>query len=153
MVVVVAFVVAVIGFILSFIPHLVVMLVASLAHLLAFVLALIAFIIQIVLYIYTRNKLNDITNDISVVPGPGFYLTLISLPLLFFSALTVCCGWRKEKRGDVLPAAYEPSKSGSRFDRFSRFSFGKRNKNVDGTDNIPMQSSRQRVLDAFKSDK
>ena len=156
-VVVVAFVVAVIGFILSFIPHLVVMLVASIVHFLAFILTLIAFAIQIALYIYTRNKLNQITSGISVVPGPAFYLTLISLPLLFFSALTVCCGWRKEKRGDSYPATYDSSYAsggagGSKFSSFkSRFS---RNKDVsgDGTEKIPMQTSRQRVLDAYKSD-
>lgn len=154
-VVVVAFVVAVIGFVLSFVPHLTVMLVASLIHLLAFVLTLIAFAIQIALYIYVRNKLNDITNNISVVPGPGFYLTLISLPLLFFSALTVCCGWRKEKRGDALPSTYEPATSSSFAGRLgNKFNF-RRNRDPSasqGGEKIPMQTSRQRVLDAYKSD-
>lgn len=102
------------------------------------------------------------------MPGPGFYLTLISLPLLFFSALTVCCGWRQQKRKDAYPASYEPDNSGSRFGGFGskisskfgrkndRANSGFRSKNVseqsNGTEKIPMQSSRQRVLDAFRSE-
>ena len=90
--------------------------------------------------------------DYFVYPGPAFYLTLISLPLLFFSALTVCCGWRKEKHGDALPSSYGSSTGGN---RFGRFKFG-RNKNSNGSygggEKIPLQSSRQRVLDAFQSD-
>ena len=146
-VVVVAFVAALIGFILSFIPHLKVMLVASVVHLLAFVLALIAFIIQIVLFVYTRTRINQVTDGASVMPGPGFYLTLVSLPLLFFSALTVCCGWRKEKKGDYTPASYGGS-GRSNYD----YSTGGASTAETG-DKIPLQSSRQRVLDAFKSDK
>jgi hypothetical protein len=154
-VVVVAFVVAIIGFILSFIPHLVVMIIASVVHLLAFILALIGFILQIVLYIYTRNRIHKVTEGASITPGPGFYLTLISLPLLFFSALTVCCGWRKAKRGD-----YSSTSTPSRFGRRSRgqplASTTETGGDYDystGGDKIPLQSSRQRVLDAFKSSK
>lgn len=149
-VVVVAFVAALIGFVLSFIPHLVVMLVASIVHFIAFLLALIAFIIQIVLFIYTRNRLNNVTSDASVMPGPGFYLTLISIPLLFFSALTVCCGWRKQKDDDYMPSSY------TRKSAMTSTSANGADPDYDystGGDKIPMQSSRQRVLDAFKSDK
>lgn len=129
------------------------MIIASIVHLLAFILALIGFILQIVLYVYTRNRIHKVTSDASVNPGPGFYLTLISLPLLFFSALTVCCGWRKAKRGDY-------SSTPSRFRRRSKgqplASATETGGDYDystGGDKIPMQSSRQRVLDAFKSSK
>lgn len=153
-VVVVAFGVAVIGFILSFIPHLVVMLIASIIHFIAFLLALIAFILQIVLYVYTRNRIHKVTSDASIIPGPGFYLTLISIPLLFFSALTVCCGYRKVKRGDSYSSSSKPSRFGRRSNNGANTSTEMGDYDYStGGDKIPMQSSRQRVLDAFRSDK
>jgi hypothetical protein len=148
--VVVAFGVAIIGFILSFIPHLVVMLIASFVHFIAFLLALIAFILQVVLYVYTRDRIHKVTDNASIVPGPGFYLTLISIPFLFFSALTVCCGWRKVKKGD---SGYT---SNSGFVRRAGQPLATTENDYDystGGDKIPLQSSRQRVLDAFRSGK
>jgi hypothetical protein len=133
-----------------------VMLVASFVHFIAFLLALIASVIQIVLYIYTRDRIHKVTDNASIVPGPGFYLTLISIPLLFFSALTVCCGYRKVKRGDQYPSSSLSSSTPwtSRFSRRSQpmTETGDYDYSTGG-DKIPLQSSRQRVLDAFKSDK
>lgn len=153
----VAFCFAIVGFILSFIPHLVVMLVASFVHLLAFILALIAFILQIVLYVYTRNRVHQVTDNASIIPGPGFYMTLVSLPLLFFSALTVCFGWRKAKNGgDSYSTPSKPSRFGRRSRSAAQPASTVNNDDYDnstGGDKIPLQSSRQRVLEAFRSGK
>ncbi|CEH14160.1 Actin cortical patch SUR7/pH-response regulator PalI [Ceraceosorus bombacis] len=150
-VVVVAFVFSIIAFVLSFPPHLIVQLVASLIWLLTAVLALIAFAIQIALFIYTRQRLQRISPDASVMPGPSFYLTLISIPLSLFSAITVCCGYRKTKNED----SYGGYKAGSGASKPARFNPFKRNRGANATDasgsSIPL-SSRQRVMQAFEKD-
>lgn len=94
----VALVVSVIGFILAFIPSLVVELIASFTFLIATLITLAAFIVQIIFFIYVRSKIHDVAEEASVYPGPAFYFTLVSIPLLFFSALTVCCGYRKGRK-------------------------------------------------------
>lgn len=145
-VVVVALVVAVVAFALSFAQHLLVMLIASFVHFLAFLLTLIAFAIQIALYVHTKTQVHKVADVASVMPGPAFYLTLISIPLLFFSALTVCCGWRRHKKSDSVPAYYTPE------ERASKIGTNRSMPDYDGEakgDSIPLQTSRQRVLDAF----
>lgn len=97
----VALIAAVIAFILSFVPSLIVELIASFVYLIATLITLAAFIIQIVFFIYVRHQIHDVAENASVYPGPAFYFTLISIPLLFFSALTVCCGYRKGRK-DVV---------------------------------------------------
>lgn len=133
------------------------MLLASFIHLLAFLLALIAFILQIVLYIYTRNRVHQVTDNASIIPGPGFYMTLVSLPLLFFSALTVCCGWRKAKGGEnSYTSSLKSSRFGKRSAAAAPSTIAGNDQDFDystGGDKIPLQSSRQRVLEAFRSDK
>jgi hypothetical protein len=94
----VALVVSVIAFIISFIPSLAVGLAASIVHLLATLITLAAFIVQVVFFVYVRVQIRKVSDNASVMPGPAFYFTLVSIPLLFFSALTVCCGWRKGRK-------------------------------------------------------
>lgn len=47
------------------------------------------------------------------MPGAGFYMTLICIPLLAFSMVTVFCGWRSDKSGDAATASYGASGSGA----------------------------------------
>lgn len=94
----VALVASVIAFILSFIPSLIVELIASFVYLIATLITLAAFIVQIVFFVYIRHQIHDVAKNANVYPGPAFYFTLISIPLLFFSALTVCCGYRKGRK-------------------------------------------------------
>lgn len=94
----VALVVSVISFILSFMPSLALELVSSLSYLIATLITLAAFIVQVVFFVYLRVQIRKVASDASVMPGPAFYFTLVSIPLLFFSAITVCCGWRKGRK-------------------------------------------------------
>ncbi|CAO1623001.1 unnamed protein product [Sympodiomycopsis kandeliae] len=116
---VVAFVATVIGFILSFFPQLGIQLIACLVLLLSLLLTLIAFAIQIAYFVYFKNRIHRLSDSASVTPGPGFYLTLISLPLLLFSAVTVLCGWKKEKSGE--PAGYDTGYGSSKKSKFGGF--------------------------------
>lgn len=99
----VALVMAVIAFFVSLIPSLAVELISSVLYLLATLITLAAFIVQIVFFVYIRVEIRKVTSNAHVSPGPAFYFTLISIPLLFFSSLTVCCGWRKGRQegGDI----------------------------------------------------
>lgn len=98
------------------------------------------------------------------MPGPGFYLTLVSLPLLLFSAVTVLCGWKREKSGATSASSYEYGGGSSGLLAKARRPFARKNKAADGygqrdasngaavdednKNSIPL-SSRQRVMDAF----
>ncbi|PWN31405.1 uncharacterized protein FA14DRAFT_95740 [Meira miltonrushii] len=98
----VALIASVIAFALSFAPSLIVELVASVVYLIATLITLAAFIVQVVFYVYIRHQLHEVATGSVVYPGPAFYFTLISIPLLFFSALTVCCGYRKGRKDQSL---------------------------------------------------
>lgn len=67
-------------------------------------------------FVYFKNRVHKLYDNADVNPGPGFYLTLISLPLLLFSGFTVLCGWKKERDGD--PVGYDTG-YGSKKSRFS----------------------------------
>lgn len=102
--------VAFVALVVSLVPSLVVELVASLIYLLATLITLAAFIVQVVFYVYVKVEFHKISSSASIVPGPAFYFTLVSIPLLFFSALTVCCGWRrgsKETKGSSFRSDYD----------------------------------------------
>ncbi|CAO1621029.1 unnamed protein product [Parajaminaea phylloscopi] len=159
---VVAFVFTIIGLILSVPPHLAVQLGAAIWLLLTLLLALIAFVIQIVFFIYVRQRIHDLNNKASISPGPAFYLTLISLPLLLFSALTVACGWQRERKGGSDSYEYGGGSSGllARVKKPFGGRYGRKEaSDAPATGNYPDQSlqdkdsipltSRQRVLDAF----
>jgi hypothetical protein len=47
------------------------------------------------------------------MPGAGFYMTLICIPLLAFSMVTVFCGWRSDKAGNAPSAGYGASGAGA----------------------------------------
>ncbi|PWN51712.1 pali-domain-containing protein [Violaceomyces palustris] len=145
---VVAFVVAIVGFALSFFPSLLLQLIAFITHFLAALLALIAFAIDIVLYIYAKRKIHSVAPNSNVMPGPAFYMTLISIPLLVFAGLTVCCGRRKDKEG----SAYV---SGSNYTPAAPYEGNNYSTTTQQTsESYPMKkSSAQKVMDAFHSSK
>lgn len=70
-------------------------------------------------FVYFKNRVHKVDGDADVNPGPGFYLTLISLPLLLFSAVTVMCGWKRERDGE--PVGYDTGYGSSKKSRFGGF--------------------------------
>lgn len=110
-----------------------------------------------------RQRIHDLNGNASISPGPGFYLTLISIPLLVFSALTVACGWHRERSGGGGSSyEYGGGSSGllSRVRRPFGGRYGKRDdataagkadyssSSVQDNNSIPL-TSRQRVLAEF----
>ncbi len=162
-IVVVAFVFSIVALALSFVPHLTVLLVAFVVQLLTFLLALIAFIVNIVMFVYTRNRIQQVSPNATVMPGVAFYLLLISLPFQIGAALTVCCG-RREKAGkyDYTPrtasAAYDDEDGASTKKSGLLGKFGRRGGNTSATtggsygNDVPMDS-RAKVLSAFNESK
>lgn len=85
-----------IAFLLAFSQNLVFTLIASIVSLAAATITLIAFAIDIALFAYVKNKMEDL-NEIAykTSPGPGFWLTFVTLILLLIGGFTVCLGRRK----------------------------------------------------------
>lgn len=109
------------------------------------------------------------------MPGAGFYMTLVCIPLLAFSMVTVFCGWRSDKSGDYPSTGYGAGGYGSDMETGKKGRFAmpwKKNRNAAGAaggngsvnggygqrsyddghnkDSIPL-SSRQKVLNAYHS--
>ncbi|EIN05750.1 hypothetical protein PUNSTDRAFT_145686 [Punctularia strigosozonata HHB-11173 SS5] len=81
----------------AFSTHVTAMLAASLTALLAALLTLIAFAIDIALFAFTHHQVGKVKDvHANVDAGPGFWLTLVALILLFGAAATVIFGRRAE---------------------------------------------------------
>ncbi|KAF9018672.1 pali-domain-containing protein [Hymenopellis radicata] len=108
---------------MSFSQHVTVTLLASITSFFAALLTLIAFAIDIALFAYLKhqvNKLNGLSPNTK--PGPGFWLTFVSLILLLLAGCTVCFGRRKERMSSAssYPSYPMSSKSSGFLSRFRR---------------------------------
>ncbi|KAH7925007.1 pali-domain-containing protein [Leucogyrophana mollusca] len=116
----VATVVTFIALLLSFSQHITVTLAASLVSFLAAVITLIAFAIDIALYAYTKDQMNKLNIGASTITGPGFWLTFVSMILLFLAGCTVCFGRRRDRMAGATSSYPMSSMKGGFFSRFRR---------------------------------
>ncbi|KAH7911876.1 actin cortical patch SUR7/pH-response regulator pali [Hygrophoropsis aurantiaca] len=115
----VALVVTFIALLLSFSQHVTVTLAASLVSFLAAVLTLIAFAIDIALYAYTKDQMNKLNVGASTITGPAFWLTFVSMILLFLAGCTVCFGRRRDRMSGAT-SSYPMSSTGGFLSRFRK---------------------------------
>ncbi|KAJ1035319.1 hypothetical protein NDA13_000739 [Ustilago tritici] len=104
---VVAFVAALVGLVLTAIPKQVIRLAATVVLGIASLLALVAFCIDIALFVYVQRQMNKVTdNAAKSMPGPGFYMALIAIPLTVAAVVVQWLNWRSEKLGKATVAGY-----------------------------------------------
>lgn len=114
----VAAVVTFFALLFAFSQHLTISLIASILSFLAAILTLIAFAIDIALFVRVRHEVNKLPGvRARTTPGPGFWLTLVSLILLLLAGCTVCLGRRRARAAPAATPAYTSEKPWSRLFR------------------------------------
>ncbi|EGN94688.1 hypothetical protein SERLA73DRAFT_114128 [Serpula lacrymans var. lacrymans S7.3] len=110
-----------VALLLSFSTHVTVTLFASIVSFLAALLTLLAFVIDIALFAWVKqqmSKLDDVSE--TTITGPGFWLTFVSMILLFLAGCTVCFGRRKDRMSSATTSYPMAGAKGGFWSRFRR---------------------------------
>ncbi|EKM76195.1 hypothetical protein AGABI1DRAFT_115948 [Agaricus bisporus var. burnettii JB137-S8] len=94
----VAAVVSLLAVLLALSQHLTIALWATLIAWLAGLLTFIAFLCDVVLFAHTRTQFKKLNLGTRTIPGPGFWITLVAMILLFLGGITTCLGRIKDRR-------------------------------------------------------